>query len=143
MPVTATWYTVPIRLMYAGSNVVDWDTDTLKVSLHTSAYTPAETTHDFFNDVTSEISGTGYTTGGQTLTSTTVTSSSNVVSLDAADASWTSASFTARYAVVRKDTGNSSTSPLIAYVDFGGDETVSSGTFSIVWDSTGVATITT
>jgi hypothetical protein len=44
----------------------------------------------------------------------------------------------AAFAVVYKDTGTPSTSPLVGYLDFGGDQTVSSGTFTIVFDATGV-----
>jgi hypothetical protein len=123
---------------------VDWVSDTIKVSLHTSTYTPNQDTDDFFNDATNEVSGTGYTAGGVTLGSKTTAydSATNETRLDAADVSWTSASFTARYAVVYKDTGTASTSPVLGYVDFGGDETVSSGTFNITWDATGVLKIT-
>lgn len=144
MAVTAKWYGTPIKNMWSGANVVDWDTDTIKCALTTSAYTPDQDAHDFFNDITNEVSGTGYSSGGVTLTCSAPTydSASNTVSLDASDAQWTSASFTARYAIIYKSTGVSSTSPLLGYVDFGGDETVSSGTFTIVWAATGVLTIT-
>ena len=144
MAVTAKWYGVPIKNQYDGTAVVDWDTDTIKVALTTSSYAPAQDTDDFFNDVTNEITGTGYTAGGATLGSKTATydTASNEMRLDAADTQWTSSSFTARNAVVYKSTGTAATSPLLSYVDFGGDETVSSGTFTIQWDSTGVAKIT-
>lgn len=140
MAVTAKWYGVPLASIVAGTETLDWDANTIKVTLHTSAYVPAQDTHDYAADATNEISGTGYTTGGQTLSSKTVTydTSTDEIRMDATDAQWTSASFSAYYAVIWKDTGNSATSPLLAYVDFGGTETVSSGTFTIQWDSTGV-----
>lgn len=86
------------------------------------------------------MSSTNYTSGGVTLSSATVTydSASNETRLDAADATWTTVTFTARYAVIYKSTGTSSTSPLIAYVDFGADQSPSAGNFTITWDSTGV-----
>jgi hypothetical protein len=117
---------------------VDWDADTIKVALCTSAYTPNQDTHDFFDDITNEVSGTGYTAGGYTLTTSAPAydATSNTLRLDADDATWTNASFTARYAIIYKSTGTAGTSPLLGYVDFGGDETVSSGTFSISWDAT-------
>jgi hypothetical protein len=144
MAVTSKWYGVPIKNQYDGTAVIDFDTDTMKAALTTSSYSPAQDTDDFFNDVTNEISGTGYTAGGATLGTTDVTydTTSNETRLTAADTQWTSSSFTARNAVVYKSTGTSSTSPLLSYVDFGGDETVSSGTFTIDWDTTGVAKIT-
>jgi hypothetical protein len=123
--------------------VVDFDTDTIKTALTTSSYAYAQDTDDHFNDVTNEITGTGYSAGGVALGSKTVTydTSTDQIRLDAADAQWTSSSFTARIATVYKDSGTGSTSPLIIYVDFGGDETVASGTFTIAWDSTGIGYI--
>jgi hypothetical protein len=144
MSVSAKWYGVPIKNMWSGANVIDWDTDTIKCALATSSYTPDQDTHDFFNDVTNEITGTGYSAGGVTLTCSAPTydTATNEIRLDANDAQWTSSTFTAHYAVVYKSTGTASTSPLICYVDFGADQTVTAGTFTIVWDSTGVAKIT-
>lgn len=140
---TAKWYGVPLKNLLNGANLWDWDTDTIKISLHTSTYTPDLDTHDFWNDATNEISGTGYSTGGATLTTSAATydTSSDQVRIDATDPQWTTASFTARIAVIYKSTGVSSTSPLIIYIDFGGDETVTSGTFTIQFDSTGIGYI--
>ena len=45
---------------------IDFDTDTFKAMLVTSSYTPNKDTHDFRDDVTNEVSGTGYTAGGAT-----------------------------------------------------------------------------
>jgi hypothetical protein len=142
--VSATWYGLPIQYSFDGTDSVDWDTNTIKVSLHTSSYTPNEDTHDYVADLSAEVAnGNGYTTGGVTLGSKTVTldTTNNRLELSAANAQWTSASFTARYAVVYKSTGNSATALLLGYVDFGGDETVSSGTFTITWDAEGILQI--
>lgn len=105
---------------------------------------PDQDAHDFFNDVTSEATGTGYTAGGATLGSKTVTytSGTNTQAFDAADTSWTSSTITARYAIIYKSTGTASTSPLIGYVDFGADVVSTAGTFQITWDSAGIFTIT-
>jgi len=124
---------------------VDFDTDTIKVALLSSSYTPDQDAHDYFNDVSAaEVSGTGYTAGGNTLASKTATydSANNVVILDAADTTWASSTITARYAVIYDSTGTSSTSPLIGYVDFGSDQSSTSGNFTITWDSTGIVRIT-
>ncbi len=147
MAVSSKWYGNALLGQYSttAARRVDWATDTIQCSLHTSSYTPNQDSDDFFNDATNEITGTGYSASGVTLGSKTTTydSSTNEMRLDAADASWTSSSFTARIAVIWSNTaGISSTDPVLTYVDFGGDETVTSGTFSIVWDSTGVAKIT-
>ena len=61
-------------LLKALNKEVDFDTDTIKVALLSSSYTPDQDAHDYFNDVsTYEVSGTGYTTGGNTLASKTAT----------------------------------------------------------------------
>jgi hypothetical protein len=122
---------------------IDYDTDTVKVALCTSSYTPAQDTHDYFNDITNEVTGTGYTAGGATLASKTVTytAGTNTQAFDAADTSWTSSTITARYAIIYVDTGTASTSPLIGYVDFGADIVSSSGTFLIQWNAGGIFTI--
>lgn len=119
---------------------VDFDTDTIKVALVTSSYTPNQDTHDYFDDVTNEVSGTGYTAGGATLASPTVTldTTNDRVDFDAADTSWTSSTITARGAVIYKSTGTASTSPLIAFIDFTTDRVSSAGTFLIQWAAAGI-----
>jgi len=132
-------------LIKALNKEVDFDTDTIKVALLSSSYTPDQDVHDYFNDVsTYEVSGTGYTAGGNTLASKTVTydSANNVIVLDAADTTWASSTITARYAVIYDATGTSSTSTLIGYIDFGSDQSSTNGNFTITYDSTGIVRIT-
>jgi hypothetical protein len=132
-------------LLKALNKEVDFDTDTIKVALLSSSYTPDQDAHDYFNDVsTYEVTGTGYTSGGATLGSKTATydSASNVIVLDAADTTWSSSTITARYAVIYDSTGTASTSALIGYVDFGSDQSSTNGNFTITWDSTGIVRIT-
>lgn len=124
---------------------VDLDSDTIKIALTTPLYTPNQDTDDFFNDVTNEVTGTGYTAGGATLTGVTwvYDSASNTWKFDAGDVSWASSTITARYAVIYDATpGTAATNPLIAYIDFGADVTTTSGTLSIVFDAAGVFTVT-
>lgn len=117
--------------------------DTIKVALVTSSYTPNFDTHDFFDDVTNEITGTGYSAGGATLGSQTCTldTTDDELVFDAADTSWTTASFTAYAAIVYKSTGSAATSPLIAYVDFTSNRISDGGTFQITWNSEGIINI--
>jgi hypothetical protein len=132
-------------LLKALNKEVDFDSDTIKVALVSSSYTPDQDAHDYWNDVNSyEVTGTGYTAGGATLASKTATydSATNVIVLDAADTTWSSSTITARYAVIYDSTGTASTSPLIGYVDFGSDQSSTSGNFTITWDSTGIVRIT-
>jgi hypothetical protein len=142
MAVSAKWY--GNGLLKALNKEVDWDTDTIKVMLCTSSYTPDQDAHDYKNDVTNEVTGTGYTAGGATLGSKTIgyTAGTNVIKLDAADTAWTSSTITARYAVIYVATGDDATSALLGYVDFGADVVSASGTFTITWDAAGIFTIT-
>lgn len=143
MAVTVAAYGLAQQSLVNGE--IDFDTDTIKVALCTSTYTPNQDTHDYFNDVTNEVTGTGYTAGGQTLTgkSVTYTSGTNTLTLDCADPSWTSSTITARYAVFYKSTGTASTSPLICYWNFGADAVSSSATFTLQINASGLLTLST
>lgn len=119
---------------------IDLDSDTIKIALVTSSYTPDQDAHDFFDDVTNEVSATGYTAGGATLASKTVTqdNTNNRGVFDATDPSWTTSTITARGAVVYKSTGTAGTSALICYIDFGQDYSSTVGTFSVVFHADGI-----
>ena len=119
---------------------IDLDTDTIKVALVTSAYTPDQDAHDFFDDVTNEVSGTGYTAGGASLANKAVTADNtdNEGVFDADDVAWTTSTITARGAVIYKSTGTASTSALICYLDFGSDKISTAGTFTISWNAEGI-----
>lgn len=185
---------------------VDYLSDTIKVSLHTSTYTPALDTHEVFADVTNEVTGTNYVAGGATLGSKTITYvpaasgtawavatayavgdivrkvttnghlyraiiagtshasteptwptvsgqtvTDNTVtwaeigrgytSMDAADPSWASATISGiRYAAIYK---SGSGNPLLWLIDFGADQAVTSGTFTIVLAALGLETFAT
>ena len=80
--------------------------------------------------------GNGYTTGGEALASKTVAENSTSGVFDAADPQWTSATFTARGALIYNKTlgdASSNSRGAIAILDFGGDFSVSGGTFRIVF----------
>lgn len=120
---------------------VDLDSDSLKVMLCTSAYTPDQDTHQYKSQVTNEVTGTGYTAGGQALTGVTVAydAATNTVKLDADDPSWAGSTITARYAVFYDDTpATAATKPLISYVDFGADISTTAGAFSLTLDANGI-----
>ena len=125
---------------------IDWDSDTIKVALITNAYTPDQDAHDYYDDVVAnEVSGTGYTAGGNTLANKTNTykSATNVIVLDADDTTWASSTITARYAVIYDATpATNATRPLIGFVDFGSDQSSSNGNFTITWDATGIVRVT-
>ena len=133
-------------LSQALNKEIDWDTDTIKVALLTNAYTPDQDAHNYYDDVVAnEVTGTGYTAGGNTLANKTnsYNSATNVITLDADDTTWSSSTITARYAVVYNSSpATNATRPLIGYVDFGSDQSSSNGNFTITWDATGIVRIT-
>lgn len=125
---------------------LDLDTDDLWVMLVDNTY-PASALpeHDFRDDVTAfEISGTGYTAGGQQLASKTVTQDDvdDEGAFDAADVTWSGATFTARGAIVYKNVGTAATDNLVCFIDFGSDQTASGGPFSIEWNAEGILNLT-
>ena len=110
----------------------DISDDTFKVALVTSSYTPDKDTHEHFDDITNEVSGTGYSAGGETVTGTlTLDTANDKLTLEFASTSWTSATITARGAVYYSSTGTASTSTLIAFNDFGSDVAVTAGTLAL------------
>jgi len=115
----------------------DLDTDTIKIALYTSSATLDASTTAY--TATNEVSGTGYTAGGETLTGATIGTSGTTAYVDFDDPEWTSASFTARGALIYNDTTAGDNA--IAVLDFGGDFTVSSGTFRIVFPAAGATAI--
>ncbi len=127
------------------NGTITWTSDTIKVMLVTASYSPDIDAHDFIDDASAnEVSGTNYTAGGATLGSKTATvdNTNDWTSYDAADASWATVTFSlARYGIIYKDTGTPSTSPVVAYVDFGSNQSRTADAFTIQWHANGVFTL--
>lgn len=125
---------------------IDFLSDTIKVSLHTSSYTPDQSAHKFRSSTTATevASGNGYTTGGVTLAGKTLAVAGNVATFDSStDPTWSTATFTARYAVIYDDTpATDATKPLLAYIDFGADLSPSNGSLVITFNASGIFTMT-
>jgi hypothetical protein len=119
------------------NKIQDLEADTIKIALYTSTATLGAATTAY--SATNEISGTGYTAGGETLTSATVATSGTTAYVDFDNPEWTTATFTARGALIYNDTTAGDNS--VAVLDFGGDFTVSSGTFRVVFPAPGATAI--
>jgi hypothetical protein len=118
------------------SGNIDLDSDTFYVMLLTSSATPAASWNRR-DDVTNEVTGTGYTAGGQALTTLSVTAVGTQGKWTADPTTWASSTITARYAVIYKHRGGaSSADELVLIVDFGADKSSSGGNFTITWDAT-------
>lgn len=103
--------------------------DTFKLALYTNSasFTAATTAYTASN----EVSGTGYTAGGGTLTNVTPTSSGTTAFTDFADLTFSSATITARGALIYNDTAAGD--PAVVVLDFGADKTSTAGDFTIVF----------
>jgi hypothetical protein len=111
-------------------------TDTIKIALYTSSASLGATTTAYSSS--NEVSGTGYTATGVTLTSAAVSTTGTTAHFDADDPTWTSASFTANGALIYNA---SNSNKAIAVLAFGGDFTVAGGTFKIVFPAAGSTAI--
>jgi hypothetical protein len=109
--------------------------DTFKIALYTnSASFDASTTA---YTATNEVSGTGYSAGGGALTNVDPTSSGTTAFTDFADETFSTATITARGALIYNTTPNTTslsvTNPTVVVLDFGGDKTSTAGDFTIVF----------
>lgn len=117
--------------VFAGNIAVN--TDTFRCMLVTASYTPAKGTHDRRNDVTNEVSGTGYTAGGTTCTvAGSLDTTNHRYDVTVTGPSWTTSTITARAMVIYKSRGGaSSADELVMYVDFLSDVSSTAATFAV------------
>ena len=103
--------------------------NTFKLAMYTNSasFTAATTAYTTSN----EISGTGYTAGGGSLTRVDPTTSSTTAFTDFSDLTFSSSSLTARGALIYND--SASGDPSVVVLDFGADKSSSSGDFTIVF----------
>jgi len=136
MTVTATPYGQFQQDLLAGVHNIT--ADTTKAALLTSGYTPNFDTHVSFADVVAnEVSGTGYTAGGNALANKVISynAATNVTSVSADPTSWASLTATCRYAVIYRVGGSNATSNLIGLIDFGADRTYAAEPFQLSFPS--------
>lgn len=112
-------------------------TDSYKVMLVTSTYSPNKKTHAKRSSVTNEVVGTGYVAGGAASVCTLAADTTNdKETMTFAATSWSTSTITARAAVIYKSRGGaSSADELVAYVDFGSDITSTAGTFTVTFST--------
>lgn len=131
-----TW----IDILDATQLAIDTSLTTHKIAMYNNTETPNFSTETAYA-ATNEVSGTGYTAGGQVVVSPTTTESpAGTLMYDLGDQVWASpTSVTARGAKLYADAlaGNN----LIVGINFGSDFTSTAGTFTIQWAATGVFTI--
>ena len=113
----------------------DFISDTIKLALYTAGSGAPYSTSDtvYSSGVANEVSGAGYTTGGNTLTNAVVANQTSVATLTFDQTQFTSATFGAAYAVLYN---TSASNKLVVVLDFGGTKSCSNGTFTITFPST-------
>jgi len=133
---------------WMADGTMDIDDDAFKVALFSSATLPTATYQSYnvggagvslTNDKTEVGSGSGYTTTGASLSTPTWVESAGTVTFDAVDTAWSSATFTARWAAIYDNTD--ANKGLVALIDFGTSKSVTAGTFTIQWHSSGIFTL--
>jgi hypothetical protein len=104
---------------------------TFKIALFTSSATLGASTTDYSSS--NEVTGTGYTAGGNALTNIDPTTSGTTAFCDFADTTWSSATITANGALIYNTTtdGGSGTTNAVCALAFGGDKTSTNGDFVI------------
>ncbi len=142
------YYTSLLAQWNGSANIFDLDeaADDIKVAAATNTYSISQDTHDFFDDITNEVTGTNYTAGGAAIGSQTLTRSTNTVTFDGADVVWTQsgAGFsTARKFPVYRNSGVASTSRLFSVVTADADVGNLTGDLTIAWNASGIATWST
>jgi hypothetical protein len=100
-----------------------------KIALYTSSASGLGAATTAYS-ATNEVSGSGYSAGGEALTNVTPTSSSTTSFLDWADVTWSSSSITTRFALVYNSTVSNKA---VLVLDFSSDQTSSSGDLTISW----------
>ena len=131
--------TFKTEILKAVHNFTATSGNTFNLALYTSSATLSASTTAYSD--TAEItnsSGTAYTAKGNALTSGTPVLESSTAVCDFADTSWTSASFTANGCLIFND--SASGDPAVCAVAFGGDKTVSSGTFTVQFPAAAATT---
>ena len=122
----------------------NFNSQTFNCMLVTAGYIPQLDTHTGRADVSNEVApGSGYLQWGKAMTGVSLsvtTDGSSIITWDAADVSWTASTISGAAGAVIFDNTTASY-PLVAYIDFSGSFSTTSGTFEIQWNSSGIFTL--
>ena len=132
MAITSTLTTsFKVELLTGTHNFTNSSGNSFKLALYTSSATLGATTTAF--TTTGQASGTNYTSGGAALTNVTPSATGTTAVTDFADLTFSTATITARGALIYNTTmgSGSNTTDAVVVLDFGSDKTATSGTFTI------------
>jgi hypothetical protein len=116
------------ELLTGTHNFTNSTGNTFNIALYTNSasFTASTTAYT----ATNEVTGSGYTAKGNALTNVTPTTGGTTAFTDFADSTWSTATITARGAMIFNDTAAGD--PSVVILDFGGDKTSTAGEFKIV-----------
>lgn len=143
MAITAPgMYGLTLEKMLIDTAGQSMEAETHKMLLVTDSYTPDFDTHEFRDDITNEVTGTGYTAGGVTVTSTEITLSSGVLIFDAADTVYETVTIAdAMASVFYFNVGSAETDMLVLLQDFVTAASATAANFTIQHHSDGILRI--
>lgn len=104
----------------------DLSSDVIKIALYSSTADLGPATAAY--TATGEVTGTGYSAGGKTLTGASISISNGVAYVDFDDAEWTASTITARAALIYNA---SKSNKAIMVLNFGSDRSSSASTFRV------------
>ena len=139
------WYIFGPALEAIADGTIDLDSDSFRMVLVTSSYTPDQSAHDTWSDIsTNEVAnGNGYATHGKAITQA-LSRSGLAVTLDCDDQTWTTSTITAKYAVLVRDANADNalagTDLVLAYCDLNTSGSLSSvaGDFAVTINASGL-----
>jgi len=126
---------------------INWQAEggsTIKCALLKNTYIPDQDTDTTWEDISShEVSGTGYTPGGNTLVLRDVAydPDTNTLKVDAEDTLWPELTLTARHSVVYVEGATDAESWLIAYTDFGVDKPLEEESLKVIFNIAGIVSV--
>lgn len=142
MTVAPGWYGLTLEKFLIDTLGDSLEAEDGQLALVTDSYTPNFDTHNFHDDLTNEVTGTGYTAGGVAVTSTEITLSSGVLKLDAADTVFSTVTISSAEAgALTRWTGTSATSELVLLSDFGAPASATAANFTVQWHADGIGSI--
>lgn len=141
---TPVIYLNAMKELFSGG--INWETDTIKVALVGSGYTPNQDTHDAWDDVSANelAAGGGYVAGGVSLSGKTLTldAATNKLTLKATSPSFTNITGTFKHLVFYKYNATASLAKLIAYATLGAARTLAGDNYEYTIGTDGLITMT-
>ncbi len=143
MAITASgFYGLTLEKMFIDTAGQSMEAETHKGLLVTDSEAPNFDTHDFRNDITAEVTGTGYSAGGTTISTTEITLSGGVLTWDFADPAWASSTIANAMALVTYfNVGSSATDQLLLLLDFVTAVSTTNGTLTVQINASGAMTL--